>query len=497
MNRPLLLLLALGTAARAQTPMPPPPDWSSLAAHQPPAWLVDAKFGIYAHWGVYSVPAFANEWYAKRMYDPDDNRGTYEHHRKTYGTQDRFGYKDLVPMFRAEKFDPGAWADIIRQSGARYAGTAVVHHDGFLLWNSKVSRWNAASMGPRRDLYGDLVKALRARGLKIIATEHHMRTFNWYLPNRRSVWDEQRQAKFDLYDPRYADLYWNEFTGSKPDFMRQWQAKLLEVIDNYRPDVLWFDGGDFTSPEVAGFVQRSLAHYFASARKWPAEVEVLNKFAGTMKFNFPREFGMLTFEAGRDRPAEVDRPWIDDLSIAQGTWGYVNGMAIKTPREVIHGLIDRVSRGGGLLLSLAPTASGEIPEDQKALLRELGEWLRVNGEAIYGTRTWKTHGEGSIEKLRTRTGKHSGWTFETCGPEDVRFTRKGDALYAIALGWPQNGHWLIRALAGEEVASVAMLGSKGPVKWSRGPRGLRIDAPPAPPARYAYAFRIALKGGRR
>ena len=490
----LSLCLAL-TTAHGQQRKPVEADWTSLASHEAPAWLQDAKFGIYAHWGVYSVPAFGHEWYGKRMYDPKDNRGTYEHHRKTYGTQDKFGYKDLVPMFKAEKFNADEWAEIVRQSGARYAGTAVVHHDGFLLWRSKVSRWNAAEMGPKRDLYGELVKALRAKGLKIVATEHHMRTFNWYLPVDQSFWEAQRKAKFDLYDPSYADLYWNEFTGKKSDFMEKWQAKLLEVIDNYKPDVLWFDGGDFTAPGVEGHVLKTLAHYFNSGPKWRAQVEVLNKFAGTKKFNFPREFGMLTFEAGRDRPAQVDRPWIDDLSIAKGTWGYVEGMTLQNTREVIHGLIDRVSRGGGLLLSLAPKANGEIPEDQKAILREMGDWLKVNGEAIYGTRSWRVYGEGSTEKLMTVTGRNTGWKFDQCGAEDIRFTRKGDALYAIALGWPRNGSWLIASLDGAKVASVSMLGGKAPLKWSQGAEGLRIQAPGAPQGKYAYSFKIALQGG--
>lgn len=486
----LMPLLAMG-ALQAQPKKPVDATWSSLAAHEVPAWLEDAKFGIYAHWGVYSVPAFGTEWYGRRMYDPKDIFGTYQHHRKTYGTQDVFGYKDLVPLFKAEKFDPAEWAAIIQQSGARYAGTAVVHHDGFLLWRSKVSRWSSAEMGPKRDLYGELVKSLRAKGLKIVATEHHMRTFNWYLPSDRSFVDEQRKAKFDLYDPRYADLYWNEFTGKKSDFMEKWQAKLLELMDNYRPDVLWFDGGDFTSPGVETYVRNSLAHYFNAGASWPAQVEVLNKFGTIKEYNFPRRFGMLTFEAGRDRPAEVDRPWIDDLSIAKGTWSYVDGMKLLTTQEVLHGLIDRVSRGGGLLLSLAPKASGEIPEDQKTILREMGEWLKVNGEAIYGTRTWKVHTEGSTEKLITNNGQHTGWRFDNCGAEDIRFTRKGDSLYAIALGWPQTGHWLVKSLAGTKIKSVSMLGGTT-LKWSQGADGLRIEAPATQPGKYAYTFKITL-----
>ncbi|MBI4876167.1 MAG: alpha-L-fucosidase [Acidobacteria bacterium] len=483
---PLLLAAACAQTVAGQGFQP---TWESLASRPTQQWLADAKFGIYAHWGVYSVPAFGNEWYARRMYDPQDPRGVYEHHRKTYGTQDKFGYKDLVPMFKAEKFDPNEWAELIRQSGARYAGTAVVHHDGFLLWDSKVSRWNAAQMGPRRDLYGDLVKALRAKGIKILATEHHMRTYNWYLPPDKSAWEEQRKAKFDLYDPRYADLYWNEFTGTRADFMKAWRAKLLEVIDNYRPDVLWFDGGDFTSPEVSKFVLETLAHYHNQGRG----VEVLNKFAGTMKFNFPREYGMLTYEAGRDRPERVDRPWIDDLSIGIGSWGYIQGLKVISPAETVLGLADRVSRGGGLLLSLAPTASGEIPADQKAVLREIGDWLKVNGEAIYGARPWKIHAEGPVEKLIVKRGAHTGWRFDNCNAQDIRFTRKGSALYAIALGWPEDGRIVVKSLK-SGVASVSLLGARNPVQWSQTAEGLSVEMPARKPCRHAYTLKIAMRG---
>ena len=489
MVRTLAVLLCAAALAAA----PPPvyqPTWDSLATHQNPQWLQDAKFGIYAHWGVYSVPAYEHEWYAKRMYDPNPPRSTYEHHRKTYGTQDKFGYKDFVPMFKAEKFNPDEWAEVIRQSGARYAGIAVMHHDGFALWASKANRWNATNMGPHRDLYGDLVKALRAKGLKTIATEHHMRTFNWYLPAKPFL-EEARKMKFDLFDPRYADLYWNEFTSTREQFIAQWKAKLMEIIDNYRPDVLWFDGGEFQTPDVAQYVMSVLAHYY---NQGGAQVDVLNKFAGTMKFNFPREFGMLTFEDGRDRPAEVDRAWIDDESIGFGSWGYVEGLKLRGVEEVVKGFVDRVSRGGGLLLSLSPMANGEIPPDQRKFLLDFGQWLKVNGEAIYGTRPWKVHAEGSTDKLIVKRAAHTGWTFERCDASDIRFTSKGDQLYAITLGWPRDGRLTIKTLAPATgtVTSVALLGS-GAVKYSQSPEGLTLSLPAQRPGKYAYAFRIGLK----
>jgi alpha-L-fucosidase len=249
------------------------PTWESLAGHPIPEWLLDAKFGIYAHWGVYSVPAFETEWYAKRMHETDSP--VYKHHLQQYGDPSKFGYKDFVPMFKAEKYNPEEWARFIEASGAKYAGFAVVHHDGFLLWDSSVNRWNAKRMGPQRDLYGELVAELRKRGLKTIATEHHLRTFNWYLPGSNGfgvLKSPQLAAEivkrngWDLADPSYADLYWNELAGKKyADFLAEWQAKVREVIDKYQPDVLWFDGGDFRGKESEKMVLDLLCHYHNQA----------------------------------------------------------------------------------------------------------------------------------------------------------------------------------------------------------------------------------------
>ncbi len=489
-------LLPLSCVGAAPEFGPYGPDWPSLVKHTHPQWLLDAKFGIYAHWGVYAIPAYKSEWYGKMMYDPDDRRGAYEFHRNTFGPQEKFGYKDFIPQFRAEKFDPNEWAEMIRQSGAKYAGIAVVHHDGFGLWDSDVYRWNAGKMGPKRDLYGDLVKALRARNLKTVATEHHMRTFDWYLPNAGEQ-ERQKKAGVDLYDPKYADFYWNHHTSTKADFIRVWKRKLTEVIDKYHPDVLWFDGGDFTSLDVAGPVMSSLAHYYNQAAARNTQVEVLNKFAGTMKFNFPEEFGILTYEAGRDRPDFVAKAWIDDQSIAEVGWGYARDLQIRNPREIVLGFADRVARGGGLLLSLAPMPDGTIPENQKQVLREMGDWLKVNGEAIYGTRTWKTQVEGSTEKLVYQRAKHKGWKFDAANAGDIRFTRKGNALFAIALGWPDDGTLHIKTLkqgAKIGISNIGLLGSKAPVRWKQTAQALEVQLPAERPCKYAYTLKIAVKG---
>jgi len=329
----LLLWLTVLTAVLIQ---PAEATWESLK-HEPAEWLLDAKFGIYTHWGVYSVPAFQTEWYAKRMYEAGS--GVNKHHIKTYGDPKQFGYHKFVPLFKAEKWDPTEWAQLMKATGAKYAGMAVVHHDGFLLWDSDVSRWNAKNMGPKRDCYGEYVKALRNEGLKTIATFHHIRTFNWYLPGVGGMGgaigpelaEKIKAGGWDLTNPEYADLYWNEPAGCKyEDFLTEWQAKVREVVDKYRPDVLWFDGGSFRQGDSEQIVLNLLAYYHNRADGWGKSVEVLNKLPVTGQFNFPAEYGILTFEEGRDRLGRVERPWIDDMKISNKAWCYVEGQKYKS-----------------------------------------------------------------------------------------------------------------------------------------------------------------------
>ena len=497
----LLLLMACAPAGDEPAPAKQyEPNWQSLTQHPVPEWLMDAKFGIYAHWGVYSVPAFATEWYGKEMYDPTDRRGVFSHHMKKYGGPAKMGYREFVPQFKVENFDPAAWADVIARSGARYAGIAVVHHDGFGLWDSEVNRWNAGKMGPKRDLYGDLVKELRARELKVIATFHHIRTFNWFLPRRPEDVERGKREGWDLFDPEYKDFYWNESTSTYEEFIEVWKAKVREVTDKYRPDVLWFDGGKFQEEGAEKDVTSILAYYLNKGEEWGKQVEVLNKLPTSMKFNFPREFGVLTYEQGRDRPAKVDRPWIDDMSISESAWGYKTDISYRDPSRVIDGLVDRVSRGGGLLLSLAPMADGTLPRGQQDILLAMGEWLKVNGDAIHGTRPWRIHAEGDEEKLIERRNEHPRWHFRNTSAEDIRFTRKGNELYAIVLDWPDGGKLTIKTLyEGEKIASggiasVEMLGAPGDLEWSRDATGLHINLPSEKPCKYAHSFRIRVNG---
>ena len=482
------------------------PTWESLR-HEPAEWLLDAKLGIYMHWGVYCVPAYKGVLYGKLMYQPGN--ATYKHHMETYGDPKDFPYDKFVPMFKAEKFDAAAWAKIIKASGAKYAGMAVVHHDGFLLWASKVNRWNVGNRGPKRDCYGELVKALRAEGLKTVATFHHLRTYNFYLPGAGFFGENlSRQAAgivkkrgWSLADPNFNDLYWNELAGGKyDDFLKEWDAKVREVIDNYRPDVIWFDGGPFRISATEKYTLELLAHYQDAARRRGQQVEVLNKLPTTMKFNFPRDYGVLTFEEGRDRDTDEPRPFVDDMRIGDHGWCHIEGQKYKTANEVIDGIIDRTARGGGTLLNISPRADGTIPDAQVKTLRGIGAWLKVNGEAVFVTRPWKIHAEGDQQKLKFYK---RWWHFSKCDGSDIRFTRSKDLtkLYVIVLGWPEGGKLRVKSLgektrlADGPVKSLTLLDGGKQAQWTRDAVGMAITMPEGTAKdKAAYVFRIDVEG---
>jgi alpha-L-fucosidase len=379
----------------------------------------------------------------------------------------------------------------------------VVHHDGFLLWDSKVNRWNSGNMGPKRDLYGDLVTELRKKeNMKILATFHHIRTFDWYLPNNQEAQEEGIKAGWDLFSKKYSDLYWNHYTGNFEDFIAEWKLKVKEVINNYQPDLLWFDGGKFQDDGAECHVLEILSYYLNCGEEWGKQVEVLNKLPGTMNFNFPIEFGLLTFEEGRDRPPYVYKPWIDDQKISTQSWGYIDGQTYKSANEIMDGFIDRVARGGGLLLSLCPLPDGTLNQPQKDILLAMGKWLDKNGEAIFATRPWILQAEGDESVLQT-SGKHNGWKFVDCDASQIRFTRAKDssALFAIALAYPEGGKLQIYSLnnltkIGEKgIDRIIYLGTGQEVTWSRDNLALYIDLPADTDHEdLAYAFKIISKG---
>jgi alpha-L-fucosidase len=463
------------------------PDWTSLKQYQSPAWYDNAKFGIFIHWGVFSVPAFGSEWYSRNMYQPGSKE--YLHHIATYGPQAKFGYKDLVPLFTAPRFDPGAWAKLFREAGARYVVPVAEHHDGFALYDSQLSDWTAVKMGPRRDLIGDLSKAIRAQGLHFGLSSHRAE-HNWFFDGGRSF-------DSDVNDPRYADLYGpaqvrlpgkddgdvtNDWTPVSQAWLDDWLARTTELIDRYDPDLIYFDWW-IAHPTYRGTLPTMLSYYYNhGAAKGGV---VVNYKLGA----FPEGAGTLDIERGQLTGIHPTH-WQTDTSVSNASWGYIENDTYKSPTFIIHMLADVVAKNGNLMLNIGPRADGSIPDTERNILLTIGKWLRVNGEAIYDSTPWRTYGEGPTEVV--------GGTFQDIKTkpytsEDFRFTVRDGALYAIELGWPQGGEAVIHSLKpADGVRAVTLLANGRKVPFEQRDDGLHLRLPAKPVGEHAWVYRIEL-----
>src|SRR5437879_2679558 len=466
------------------------PDWESLKAYEVPEWYRDAKFGIFIHWGVYSVPAFGNEWYPRNMYREGSEE--YKHHIATYGAQDKFGYKEFIPMFKAEHFDPAAWAELFKKAGAKYVVPVAEHHDGFAMYDSGLSDWTAAKMGPHRDVIGELAKAVRAQGLHFGVSSHRVE-HNFFLGVGRAI-------ASDVNDPQYAALYgpahtWmmnpagtpldNDFTYVSSEWADDWLARGAELVEKYHPDIVYFDWW-IGQPSIRPNLTRFAAFYYNSSLQYGDHVGVINYKDYAMQ----ESAAVLDLERGQ--LGDIRRLyWQTDTSVSNKSWGYIKDDTFKLPEFVVHQLIDIVSKNGNLLLNIGPRSDGTIPEPVQQVLLDVGAWLNVNGEAIYDTRPWRTYGEGPTKVM---TGSFHDTDVEHYTAADFRFTTKGDVLYAIGLGWPTNREAVIRSLArtigSEQVQSTAMLGSDAKLSFEQRADGLHVQLPAQAPARYAYALRV-------
>lgn len=451
------------------------PNWQSLRKHNAqPEWFLDGKVGIYFHWGVYAVPAHGNEWYLKWMHTKPKkgNRSYYEHHRKTWGEPDEFGYHDFVPMFKAEHFNAEDWADLFVQTGARWAGPVCEHHDGYSMWHSELTPWNAGDTGPKRDITGELEKAIKGRGMKFVTTFHHERTRNW-VP-RVEGWPTTSD------DPKLKFLYMNV---SEYLFSNIFQAKLGEVVHKYEPDLIWFDGkmSDILEPYHLNF----LAYYFNRAAAWGKEVMVTTK-----KLQYPQDIAVLDFEKG-GTAALTPYPWLNDDTISTGSWCYTDTLEVKSPRIVLHDFIDAVAKNGHLLLNISPKADGTIPQDQRDCLHAFGNWMKCNGAAIYETRPWLDYGEGPTQMERAGSHRKKSLNYTA---EDIRYTRSkdGKTVYAIVLGWPENGVVSPQILQIKNASNgkVELLGHQGVLEYQVWQQRLRIHVPSQKPCEFAYAFKL-------
>lgn len=398
------------------------PTWESLGDVDPiPEWYRDAKFGIFFHWGPYAVPAFGHEWYPRQMY----NEGNWinEHHRETYGDPADAPYQDFVPEFTAEHFDAEEWAELFEQSGAKYAGPVTEHHDGWSLWDSEITPWNAGDTGPERDLAGELESAIHDKGLRFVTTFHH--SYNLLGD------DGYFSTAYENY-PSVTEGYPDQVMyGNLPETLQldTWLAKLSEVIQGYSPDFVWFDWGLPDIPDE--YKQRFLAYYYNKASVEDRDVVVTNK-----RDALPTDVSVEDYELGRPRSIQ-DRAWNAEFKVADdGGWGYVEDRTFHSVERLVHTLIDAVSKNGQLLLSIGPRADGTIEDAERERLLAIGDWLDTHGDAIYGTRPWEAFGEGPTRL--EEGGEFTGQIEYT--PEDVRYTRSkdGQSVYTIVMGWPET-----------------------------------------------------------
>jgi alpha-L-fucosidase len=469
-------------------------DWNALSPAEPPRWFRDGKFGVFIHWGVFSVPAYANEWYPRNMYIRD--MPAYEHHIKTYGPHKQFGYKDFIPRYKMEHFDPREWAGILKDSGARYVCPLAEHHDGFQMYKSSISRFNAAEMGPRRDLLGDLRQSLLEEGL-VFGTSSH-RAEHWFFFGHGTDFDsdvKEPLMRGDLYWPAMPEPDHQDLRGEpRPteEFLRDWLLRTAEIIDRYQPLLLYFDWW-VQHTAFKPYLKKAAAYYYNRLREWGKEGAICYKHDGMM-------FGSGIVEIERGSFADA-KPyvWQTDTPVAKNSWCYVEDQEYKKTADIIAELVNVVSKNGNLLLNIGPRPDGLIPPGDLRILRELGDWLRVNGEAIYGSRVWRVSGEGPT--------REAGGQFQDNQPvpytaEDIRFTCKGDAVYAIALAYPAAGGLQIRSLAPSRdpaqpafhgiIRDVSILGSPEKPRWELDRQGLRINAR-APSAALPVVIKVVVE----
>ena len=481
------------------------PTWNSLKKHKTPEWLDDAKFGIYFHWGVYSVPACGpnGSWYPNQMYVKDSQQ--YKYHVENYGPPSEFGYKDLIPLFKAEKFDPDEWATLFKKAGAKFAGPVAEHHDGFSMWDSKVNKWNAAKMGPKSDIVGEIEKAIRKQDMKFLVAFHHAANW-WYYPHWRKEYDTSDPEYSGLYGPIHnqdaqANIQWHHQDRPTKKFLDIWRAKVIEVIDNYKPDLIWWDFG------LGGihdkYKREVLAYYFNKAEEWNKEVEIFYKMNC-----LPPGVGIVDYELGRANKLTYHK-WITDTSVDDiGAWSYAAEADYKSVDTLVHNFVDRIAKNGYLLLNVGPKANGEIPKPAKNCLLGIGKWLDVNSEAIFNTTPWII-AEAGPTKVK-RTGMFSERKKVKYTPEDIRFVVKDNSVYAISLGWPDKQITIKifrktfkklekpvhsmgtphRAIAESDIKSVKMLGVDNELEWTLDDDGLHIRTPDIKPCENAYVFKI-------
>ena len=492
-------------------------DWDSVQQHTPsPEWFKDAKFGVYWHWGAFSVPAYGNEWYGRNMYRDSSERN---HHQQVYGNQfdtsaSGFGYDKFItggvdkngnpakfaPVLASKggNFDPAAWVSLIKQSGAQFAGPVAEHHDGYSMWDSQVNEWNSVDQGPNLDLVKIFADEIRKQDMKYMVSLHHAYNINGFF-------DSAPTQPTDSLKKLYGQL-------PKDVGNQLWYDKLREVVDQVQPDLIWQDFGlDMKGISEAEVCSNSvctvdeqqrlnfLSYYFNKGKANGQDVVTTYKHFDS---GFTDKESVADYERGG--PADITYPyWLTDDSVSTYSWSYTNGMGYYNSTQMIHSLLDRVSKNGNMLLNIAPQADGTIPQGQQDILRDIGRYLERNGEAVYSTRAWDVYGEGP-----TKAGGGSFTAPLSGNAQDIRYTASKDdtKLYATMLGWPGNGAKVsLTSLGGSSVdlsglTGVKLFGAQAgdriDLDWTQTANALQVTLPgSAPVQEQAYVIELSFADG--
>lgn len=452
-------------------------NWDSIMDSQVPSWFHEQKLGIFIHWGLYSVPANSNEWYSRNMYV--EGMPAYEHHIKTYGLQKDFGYKDFIPLFTAEKFNPKEWVELFKQAGAGYVFPVAEHHDGFQMYGSELSHWNAVEMGPKRDILGELKHEIEKQNM-IFCTSTH-RAEHWFFMGHGKDFDsdiKEPMKKGDFYwpampEPDNQDLYSEPYPDT--EFLDDWLARTCELIEKYQPKLLYFDWW-IQHQAFKPYLKKLAAFYYNCGKSWGIDVMICYKHDAMM-------FGSGIIEIERGGFADA-KPyaWQTDTAVARNSWCYTDTLDYKSSYEIICTLVDVVSKNGNLLLNIGPKADGSIPEGDRIILEDMAAWMSINKEAITGAKVWRKSAEGPTTDSE---GQFQDQQEKTYTIEDFRFTVNRGSIYAIALKYPADGKLCIKSLresANQNVPEfhgiiekVQILGFEEQPKWQVTTEGLKLQ----------------------
>ena len=469
---------------------------ASLSTYEIPEWFRDAKFGIWAHWGPQSAVE-DGDWYARNIYMQGSEQNLY--HCETYGHPSKFGYKDTIPLWKAEQFDPAHLVGLYKKAGAKYFMSMGVHHDNFDMWNSTYQSWNAANMGPKKDIVGMWANAARDAGLRFAVSEHLWVSYKWFSvshghdatgPYAGVPYDGAAADNKSLYidsDQIWSNsLDWSE-TGNPLWWKRQWYMRIKDLVDKYQPDMLYTDG----PLPFEDYGLNLIAHlYNLSAKKTGAKTEAVY----TCKRMEDAEQGVAVLDVERGVVSDIwPRPWQTDTCIGQ--WHYKRGQEYKTPKTVIDMLVDIVSRNGNLMLNFPLPARGTLDLEELNVLAEITKWMSLNSEAIHSSRPWKIYGEGPAPTAAANGVAFNEEKRKDLTAADVRFTTRGDTLYAVVMGWPEY-QTVIRPLATNtglrvgKIQNVELLGFGGKIEWSQDNSGLKVMMPAQKPCDHAIVFKV-------